>query len=182
MRSFGTFLTLLPFLAPLATTVWAGLDVDVTVNSGPSKEPHTKCDDHEGVERDDIVMVRFNASYHEDSPSGTSGERITDSLEPMGIPVGDHEDGWDLALIGFCEDDHVTLRVAPRYLYGKMFEGKNVPEDAIVKMDVHIVDILVETTDTDSSEDIDDESSWFSDSEDDEELEYEGEGEEEEEL
>lgn len=181
MRSPRTFLT---FLAPLATMVWAGLDIDVKVNSGPSVIPPTKCEEHEAVERNDIVVVHFNASYHEDSPSGTAGEWITGSLEhsedgnPLTIPVGDqnHHEGWELALIGLCELDHVTLRVAPQYIHGEMFAGKNVPEDAIVKMDVHIVDILVDATDTDSSEDIS-ESLSLSDSED-EELEDEQEEEE----
>ena len=172
MRS-PTILTLLSFLAPLAVLA---MDIDVTVVSGPSKMPQTRCYNHEAIEKGDIVVIHFNASYHEDSPSGKIGEYITGSLEhsehgnPLAVPVGDTNthDGWDLALLGLCEDDHVSLRVAPQYVHGEAFAGKDVPEDAVVKIDVHIVDILVDTTESQSDED-----EVSSDSDSDEDVEAE---------
>ena len=167
MRSLSS----LSFLTLFSTALAGISDIDVTVNSGPSKTPQTRCYNHEEIEKGDIVVIHFNASYHEDSPSGTAGEFITGSHEhaeagsPLAVPVGDpnHHDGWDLALLGLCEDDRVTLRVTPEYVHGEAFAGKNVPEDAIVQIDVHIVDILVDTTD--SEEDEEDLSESLSDDE-----------------
>lgn len=125
------------------------------------------------VEKGDIVVLHFNASYHETSPSGkgfiTGSKEHSKEGSPLAVPVGNplQNDGWDLALLGLCEDDYVTLTVPPEYVQGEAFAGKNVPTDAIVKIDVHIVDILVDTTDSDSD---DLSSSDDSDDEDEHEL------------
>jgi FKBP-type peptidyl-prolyl cis-trans isomerase len=140
-------------------------EIKVTVVDGPSKTPATRCYNHEMVEKGDLVVIHFNATYHESSPSGVAGQFITGSHEhdktgsPLVVPVGHPglKDGWDLALLGLCEGDRVALKVPPEYVQGKAFAGKKVPDDAIVNIDVHIVDILVESEDEDyDSSDSDD--------------------------
>ncbi|CAB9496171.1 expressed unknown protein [Seminavis robusta] len=127
-------------------------DIGVKVTGGPSKQPATRCYNYEEIERGDVVVIHFNVSYHETSPSGNPGDFITSSSEhtanggPFAVPVGDvnHKDGWDLALLGYCEGDFLTLTVPPKYIHGEIFEGKNVPGDAILEIDVHVEDILVD--------------------------------------
>lgn len=182
MRSAFLF-SLLPYLATILSVEAVISDIRVKVTGGPSRSPHTKCYNHEMVEKGDIVVVHFNASYSEISPSGVPGKFITGSHEhskkgsPLAVPVGNPylRDGWDMALIGFCEDDRVSLTVPPEYVFGKAFEGKDVPDNAIVQLDVHIVDILVDTgVDTGDSEDSEDSEyldSFSEDSEDEEDFE-----------
>ena len=157
----------------LALTAQAVIsDIGIKILGGPSKSPHTRCYNHEMVEKGDVVVIQFNASYAPKSPSGVPGKFITGSHEhskagsPLAVPVGSPylRDGWDLALLGLCEDDRVSLTVPPEYVQGKAFEGKNVPDNAVVQIDVHIVDILVDIGD--SEEDSDEEEEYEIDSED----------------
>lgn len=131
-------------------------DIDVTILDGPSKTPETKCFHHEMVELGDLVVLHFNASYHESSPSGTVGQYITGSRQdrpPMLVPI--QNGSWDLALLGLCEDDLVALKIPPGYVGGRAFAGKKVPRDAIVAMQVHILDILVDSSNSDDDGDWD---------------------------
>jgi hypothetical protein len=152
-------------------------EINVIVNEGPSKTPETQCQQHEAVEMGDIVALHFNASYHETSPSGIPGQFITSSAEhsedggPLLLFFDDaSKDAWDSALLGHCEGDQLTLTVPPEYVHGDIFEGKNVPADAILKVDVRIEDILLED-EVDKKEEDEEFNSRDFDSDEDEEEE-----------
>lgn len=148
--------------------------ITVSITGGPSKKPQSRCYEFERVEEGDMVVMNFNAYIADDSPSGVPGTLITSHREhgegdsrPIAVPVGSDEihPSWDLALVGLCENDKATIVIPPKYTKGAVFEGKDLPEDVRVQIDVEIVDILEEEDFWDS----DDEA--ISDDDDEEEEE-----------
>jgi hypothetical protein len=174
----------LPCTVALAAAASAGSTLPTGITVSITEDPQSKCHELEAVERGDVVVMNFNAYIADSSPSGIPGTLITshkehsassssmgvdgiDKGEPIAVPVGSDEihPSWDLALIGLCENDRATILIPPKYTNGQVFQGKKLPDDAIVRVEVEIVDILVEgysssddDSDSDDSDDHDDDS------------------------
>ena len=87
------------------------------------------------------LAVHYTGSIDVSSRTGTPGQ-VFDSSIPRGKPfdfilgAGEVIRGWDLGLLGMCEQEKRTLIIPPELAYGNRGAGHAIPGGATLKFDV----------------------------------------------